>query len=581
MPGPETPDFAWPLQGTNGLYRCADGAAFAQLPSGLALARKGTARWPDLLLEVVRGNGFDAPYGVLQLGLRLMYPVEGMLQRVREIAPGATIRQVTPSLGSVGFQSLMAGQVEHPLPDPRPTTWNTAGGTGVIVRLDAQTASAVRQGLDQGRFPFVVVAAMAFDGLAARALNRVRIDVPRLHRWLMDASHGTGHLSETQLRQCLMGFDADSGVTISGGVEDHGRVASALADRWISRCGTLKLSPQGDGYLIALPLQQPPDGSLEWDLNDVVGARRTATLRLDPFSIQSELDGSTGAELVHELTAPTLSLGTQSLTIQTHLPDRLIGVVALGVEVHVPANPPLRPRAISKNVALDRAGEGRCQLQFSPREAFSCELKSSIVLNLARGPQVFLAAPKQVQEHRVRLVAEHFNAQFIEIALEPGLAAQVLRAEGLCQWPGHELRFEPGVEPLCLVLPPQVEATLRLELFGPQPLHFGPILAQSLTLSRPMFAEYGPQQVRLICQLRSGLQVGAFDLKPEMSPDAELQVMHFAEDRLERTWTWFAESIFAPGFVYRSHVPPGSQPEPWSTPFFGPVLRLNTQGAAP
>jgi hypothetical protein len=64
MAEPEAPDFAWPVLGTTGLYRCADGAAFAQLPGGLALARKDAERRPDVLLEFVRGNGFDAPYGL-------------------------------------------------------------------------------------------------------------------------------------------------------------------------------------------------------------------------------------------------------------------------------------------------------------------------------------------------------------------------------------------------------------------------------------------------------------------------------------------------------------------------------------
>ena len=573
------PDFQKPIQenGVSALFPYEAGGAFTLLPHSLDIA-KSPDEMADFHLGIVRPENPmlpPTPYGMLDFRLQALFAMEDGLAMVRKERPGAVLKQAVFQDGYVQISSTVKFKEASQLGVPVHVNFQGLGLARFFARLDLESALLVKDMLGAKTVPFNGTAYLELWGMAPRLPLQVRFDPAQFLSYLLSKAGKEGRISRAELVAAFAVTSTDAPWKIEGSLTgiDPTAFAECMADHVRSRFASLGPPPQpGEAPMLVLsPLDQFGSGSFQWDLAERVVTARPITLTFDPLESARTLVAAHGIDAVVSTdTVRRLQTGVVLLDVTANLPPQRQGILSLGVTVKVPPNPPFRPHQINSTVELQEPRDsGSMQLQLSAAEKLAYLYKTFVILQDSAGIHRLEGADTPQEGDKLELHIDDFPLTFIPVeASDRLLAAGTLSCT--LSYSGIQKTFSltAGQQRLTLAAPSGSPSTLEFEVRsadGANVLKLGPLPTRPTQLDLSSFREYGPQTLDIHCNFSHRAQLLAIDLLPQgsaESPDT-VSVVALTPESPQRQWTWFASSLFAPGYRYRLHKtePPAN---PWS-----------------
>jgi hypothetical protein len=555
------------------------------MPDQLVVAEREDG-CPDFLLESVRGRSPllpPAPYGVLDFRLRARYRMDEALVALRSRQAGAVVE---PILFSSGFLRIRpvgdTGDTVNDLSVPVPLAWNGLGIARFILRLSQSGVTLLKKTLTEVELLAIHASAeLEVVGVSPRLPLRIRFNPVQLLSSLTSLGDEKRQVSWERILNFLRRDLSLLPLTVTGDTSrtDLNEFAEAVADRVRMRFGTFIASP-GENVRPYMALAAPDEfgsGSFEWDLAEPIQVRRVIVLDLNPFDAARELVRVRGLEAVFQETiVPPLPLGTVMVSISANLPEKRLGIIALGVTIHVPPRPPHRVQALMSSAELHPPMDSATiRLRLSPVEKLEYTFSTFVVVQDSTGIEQLTGVETPHVGDRLDLGPDDFPLDFVPIKALPELLA-LASIRGTCRWPEREsevaMPFELSSDtPAVAIALPKgtVGATLEIAaqaLDGSKTLRLDPFAAKPLQLGLHSFPEYGPHKIGIECAFTEGSAVCAIDLLPEGHPETieEITTFAFTPAQPRREWAWLAQSPFSAGYQYRRHPGSDETPEPWS-----------------
>lgn len=552
------PDLGAPLgvEGATAGYQGFEDPALALVPPrSLRLARRADGR-PAFLMERFRARAGTWPesHGVVTMTLEAERPLDQVLEAARAGHP--TARAVPATLAAGSLRMVGMSRVTD-------LAWDGVGTVTVSERVSPEEITLLR-GVVEGAVPDVRAdAVVEVAGVGARADLVVTVAPQWLSAWLR--SLPLGHDGRVRRDDVVAGLRTD--VLPDGGDEHRVLVdvtgarpgdevfAQVLADRIRSRW---------QGFL---PPGEEAPGTWRWDLADAVVTWREHLLTLPLFDAFAEIREHLDQHAPPGVELDPVPAGWRTVTVLANLPTRQSGVEACGVDVTAAPRPPERPQAVTATIDLggDRP-TGSATLRLAPGEE----------PDFVRQTWAIVVAHHEVHELRGQPVAFHgerftlrpgdFPVRFVPVDIEAALLelAHVhveFRRVDDQPFVGRA-DFELTEPRTDLAVPAGEDMTMTVRLAsrtGAGTLDLGPYPPEPLWLGRHLLPGWGPHHV----QVSGGAGgLAAVALRPETS-DGDGAVVALTPDQPERTWTWFADDPFRPGYQFRV-VPAGAAPGPWS-----------------
>lgn len=605
---PETPVSLYPAHREPGRFRLLGGE--------LRLARRrggGAAPVPDLTLELVRGADPDlppSPYGLLDLGfvgpVAAEATLEAALVATRKLHPGAVLEPVAPVGGvltlrlpgeSFGVEALAGA---HRLP----VHANGLGAVRFAHRLPRDTALLLRRALAEEVPGLHAVAALVFRGLAPRRATTVRYRPAEL-----TAALGGPHLRSDLVRLLRRELASLPLEILADHAEgEHGEqtdpsLESALADHLTALHGRLEPPDDGDEHHVHLASED--DRQTTVDLSRPRAVERSRPLTFDPFAearrLAAAVDPTNGEALVREIEVPPLETGVVTFDVIANLPPGRRGAELLALVIEAPPRPPARVQKLSRTISFEetddeggagRAGRDRQQvrLRFAPNEPPEVRLTPLALVADAAGRVARLTG--ETRSHTLTagdpgtsltLAPRDFPVVFVAVSADAPLL-EVAAVYGVLQRGDGSTSFTltPREPAISLVIPEAEAATASLELSARDPAGEHPPVAlghrpagarqgdgrrEGVRLGLASLPGYGPQAVEVQVAFDGAPRDGtgallALELQPQAG--GESTTLAFTPGRSRRTWTYFSESPFTPGYRYRPAAPPGGDERSWS-----------------
>jgi hypothetical protein len=554
------------------------------LPDGLDLLRRPDGS-PWFGLQIVRHQDLSEGSGLLDLGI-------AVCPTAAQDDPGEA-----PPIGapwSAGFltihaETLIGDDVLVQIPI-RPSG---AEALVALVPLPLPAAELLRAALvGEDLLPLEVVIDLEVPGVAARADRRVRFDPRGAVAALSGAAeHGTS-LVRPEVLGAIRAAPDEFGL---GTTEPPAAEAEAVADRIIARF-TTPLAPADAAGLVRHSLPDPsavPTGAIEWDLAEPSLASRHARAALDPLAaVQRALGGAPAAGLVELRTPPALDAGLRTVEVIDTLPAAIIGVQGVAVRLRLPAAPPHRRQAQTRELPIQPpAADPTFRLRVAPREELAYEWFTAVTPAAPADPRPQLGPPRASQRGRLLVTPADLAVQIVSLTaarslLVHGSVEAVVRwadAGQVVEWPFVLDRDRPAAT-VAVPRGAADEARLALRLVAPDqpaPIDLGERRLAPIHLDASSLRELGVQEVTVECHLDPRISLHAVEL---MSADASSPsapgVLAFTPQQPIRTWRYVSTSPFRPGFRHRPFSPEGEEPAPWSE-VCSPFERLVLDGPAP
>ena len=375
------PDFQRPIHGSKyALYYPFENAgSFIVASSALEIGTTAAGR-PDFTLEFVRGISPTlppAPYCLLDFRVKATFPAADALADVRDRHPAATI---APPVLSAGFLRLQpaadTGDVPKDLLKPVPLTPNGLGVARFTVRLGPSAGTVIEAALKGDVLGVLAWAELQMTGVAPRVPVTVSFDPSALVGELARLAPAADDpvLTRDQIEEFFERDVADLPLRLDGALatEFHRDFVETLADHVRVFYGELAPSPRAPVLpVVRLLGDRAGSGSVSWNLAEPMAAPRAFVASLDPFSAARDLVAAEGIDAVIKRTVvPPVPNGTRRIHVSANLPAVRPGVMAMGVDLVAPPNPPHRAQAIHQSVELTPPGDiGVATLRLSIAEA--------------------------------------------------------------------------------------------------------------------------------------------------------------------------------------------------------------------
>jgi hypothetical protein len=580
------PDFQRPIraEGCEILYPYEGMGAHTLLPDRLEVAERGDGR-PDFSLELVRGENPllpPAPYGVLDLRLRPRYRIDEALRALRDRHPSRMISRASFSAGFLRLRPLGdATDVPADLLEPVPLSWNGLGVARWILRLSPDGITLLTRSLQSELLALAAAAEVELFGVSPRLPLQVHFDPRSLLEMMLARADAQRRIAWADLVALFRRDPASLSIGLVGAADgvDRDELAGALADRVRLRFGAFIPSPREDAgpYVRLASADEIGRGRVEWDLAQPVAVPRVLMLALDPLESARELVARAGLDAVmRETVVPPIPTGVLPVLISANLPDRRVGLLAVGVEIRAPARPPHRVQAVVESAELTPPEDAATvRLRLSPAEPPEYTFSTFVVVRDGSGIERLDGEPRPHRGPRLDLSPDMFSVEFVLVEAGRPLLEQA-SVQGICRRSDRGTAVSQPFEltlarpAIALALPRGTTgATLEVEARlsdGSRSLELGPLPAQNLQLDLHSFPEYGPHRIEIVCVFDDDRPLVAIDLLPEGRPEApeEITALHFTPAQPRREWNWLAPSPFRAGYRYRPHLGPEEPPASWS-----------------
>jgi hypothetical protein len=555
---------------------------FVYLPAGLELSRRGDpAGEPDFSLELVRGeNPFlpPQPYGVLDFRLRSHPVPTELLDDLRQSNPGAV---VSPAVFSRGYLRLVlqAGSDLHAPEFETPVTLASNGldSTRYIRRLTPEAVALLKRVLQEGTLTFIAIAEMEVIGLAPRLPVRLEFQPGELHHALSAAANKDSLITSGSLISFWMRSLSSLPVRFLTDIESFDRLSLAeiLADWTADELSEFVPFVPGDPqptFRLRSPSQ--PDQLQRWDLSEGRSVPRIVILTLNPFDAVRQIVVDQGLQAVFKETqVPPLETGFTTMSVSANLPDRLHGVVRLGVNLLAPPNPPDRVSPLTRSLLLDDPDLVQTfEWRFAPHEPVAFQFNTFAILRQPAGISRFEAQSGFHDDAYLLLKPSDFPLAFVPLQASAGLLGEAT-IQGVCRYPnpdgdqGLEIPFEltAALPSITLLLPPAAAELAEISLSaravdGSAEIDLGSFPARAINLDLSSLPEYGPHRIQIEAQFDEPLSLLAIDFLPQgrMENPESADTIAFTPEKSTAAWSYFATSPFRPGFAYRLNTVAGA-----------------------
>src|SRR5215813_9448314 len=575
------PDFQTPIResGVTLLAPFQGEGAYALFPRGLGIAKREDGA-PDFHLGLIRpANPMvpPKPYGTLDFRVQPSFDLEKGLAVLRARHPGAALEQATFQDGFLRLIPL--GQFEGANPtlyDPVLVNFQGLGVARFSTRLDQQAALLVKNMLTSQALAFRAIAHLEVCGVAPRLPLRIHFDPGKFLRYLSSKADPQSRITRSALVSALISSTADSPWIVAGDLQqiDASLFAECMADHVRARFASLAAAPQpnGEPTLLLPAAKEFGEGDFDWDLSQPTLTYRPIVLTFNLLEEARALVASRGLSAVVSMdTVPTLRTGVVSLWVVANLPSNRAGVLSLGVTVHAPPTS-RRPQQINQTVELSEPTDSASmRLQFSAAEKIAYTYRTFVIFQDSAGIHRLEGKDTPAEGERLDLHIDDFPVNFVPVQASDRLLAAA-SVSGIVSHGQVQSRFSlTTAQPRVTVSIPQTAQDVSLEFEirskdGSRTLKLGPMPARAIDLDLSSFREYGPQSLEITCNFAGQAELLAVDLLPEQSADAPANITTLAMTprNPRRQWTWFAASLFAPGYRYRLHGANDGSTASWS-----------------
>ncbi|HTE24169.1 hypothetical protein [Flavitalea sp.] len=540
------------------------------LPDSLGIAVNGSGK-PDFSITLVKAMHDLSPvslYGTLDLQLSLNYPLEKAVSTMRL---GGYTTSVIPATCSGGYLSLVPvnNTLEFPseLQSTISSNWNPVGPTKYLFRLEATTASLMKESLRNGSLLFKAIALLECKGLSPRLPLLVGFSpaevLNQLHASVADAN---GAVDPNEVR---MFFNRDASllpITITGDRKDEipGLFAEAISDRILKRFGKPAFpTDKSDKDLVQLGTSvEAGTGLFEWDLSEVIEVKRLVRVNLNPAEAVQLLSNQEGGieSSIKETLVPRLQTGFKYLNVSAILPDHRPNVLKAGVQIDVPPNVPLRMQAISETVNFAAPGDSSdIVLRYSPVETLNYNYRPFMLVQSINGVRKIAGSPGTANKARLLLNSDHFKAKIITIQA----ASDLLEIASLNVVFGDETSIATmaytidNTNPILSVCIPEDEALPGMQISAIS-ITSGAIAslpdqpAVSMRVGLHHFKEYGFHSVKVCCNFSNGSSPVKIELMPDgTTDDLQPTLLFFTPTGNCKDFGYFTESPFLYTYKYR------------------------------
>jgi hypothetical protein len=541
------------------------------LPDSLGLATNGSGK-PDLTVTLVKSKQALSPvslYGTLDLQLSLTYPIE---QAVTAMRKGGLTAAVIPASCSGGYLSIVPVNNTSEFPAELQSTvsanWNPVGPTKYLFRLEASSASLMKESLRNGSLLFKAIAILEYTGLTPRLPLMVRFSAAELLKQLNGSvADKDGSIDANGLRMFFNREVSLLPLTITGERKDEmpGVFADGMSDRVLARFAKPALPlDKSDKELFTLS-GSPEAGPdiIDWDLSEPVEVKRLIRVALNPVEAAKLLAGQEGGieSSLKETLVPALQTGFKCLNVSAILPAYRPNVIKAGVQIDAPPNVPVRMQAISETVNfIAPVDSSDIVLRYSPTETLNYNYRPFILVKGINGTRKIQGMPGKATNYRLLLNSDHFNVNFLTIKA----ASDLLEIASLRVSFGEDTSSEtienivdkehpllsvcfPADEPL----PAKMQIIATSNITGAVvSLPVQPAISMRVGLHH--FREYGFHSVKVCCNFRNGSNPVKIEMMPEAKTgDREPTLLFFTPARNCKDFGYFVDSPFIYTYKYR------------------------------
>lgn len=600
------PDWSSPLPEAGGsmFFAHEDPDRIAALPVALELAEAESGR-PAFSLEVfgyTRSDGSLDRFGLLALRFVPDHALQERQAAVFAAHPATKITPVVPRGGFLRFVGAQGLDLPAALTAPRALVWTGTGALTFSARLDAHATAFVSDALVGGIALIDAVAEIEVAGLAARVAVMARFDPEALARAVEDGAPDAP-LTRQSLIDRLSNI-AEGGPLVLDGAEDdaaHNEAVAAFADRWLGRFAAMvpAQDPElGPSYRMSHDAVAP--GSVHWDLREPVLVPRGLVVRSNPLETARDAVRQ-GSELVRRRPLAPFETGLHLITLYPNLPPRRAGVLILGAQIRVPANPPDRPQSVLASVRFDE-GEAVAEmhLRLSPDEPLAFELQTfAFVIENGQARRLTGAWQSHAEEH-LTVSPDAFPVDFVRLEAEPALlrlgevSAHCTGRNGDAPW-SSSLRLYRDAPAVAVAVPSglqdgEIEISVESNA-GDDAVTLPALPLEDTWLDLGRFPGTGPRRLEIECFFDDDADSILIDCVPEdrVTDLAAVVTIHLTPARPRREWRWLSVSPFAAGYRCRwsgddavAHAPPWSEPCDPETPLaFASSARHRTPSPVP
>jgi hypothetical protein len=579
------------------------GGAYSVLPQQLTLASNADGS-PKFQLDLVQSLGdltAAGQYAELDCSLAGDFPLDQALTLVRSTVPSGTVQPITMTSG-YGRLYATSGDNTVALPAdmlaPIPLGWWSNDLARWTMRI-SRDAGVLLQGALQGESSLLLGARVevAVTGVAPRLALFVQFQPVTLLTDILQ-NHPDRTIAVAEIVSFfLAGTPTSYPVALSAAIPAGQQVnlAQLMTDRIVGSYAALVPAPgvTDSGYVQFRSFDQIDSAQVRWDLNEAALGMRPWVFLLDPLAaIRALNDPAILSGLVKEISIPPLQIGLFHVDLTASLPPSRAGISAIGAQIEVAPNPPMRPFSINKTVLFTPpADSGSVDLALAPSEVMDLSVTCFAVIAAGDFVQQYEGAAQSFTQSWVQVAGGDFPLTFAHVSASTRLLSLATVAGILTYQVGSrtvQTRFTlNGGEPEITVAAPSTAANTTLALQAVPLDASAPITLTANAMGRTQldvnsFAGYGPHQLSVEAPMVAGVAPLFLELVPELlasDPAALPGKIALSADQPSANWGYFATSPFHPGYCFRLAAAVGGVPGPWSAVRLSDaVLTLNPDG---
>lgn len=554
---------------------------------------------PVFRFEAIRGvTPFSnpEPYGLFEMQLSPLEITSEMMDAIRDKWPEATVFTPDFSSGYLGL-SLIADdgeQISDEIDDPVQLTHLPLSRLRFVRRVSMTYLKLIKAALHKDLILLKAYGLFSVKGYSPRLPVTLIFNPEELTQALLNEME----LEESKLTYLtLRKFFEKPLDELPLEVElqddpEQSSLSTILVDWYTNRFCTINPpSLNGDEVMFTLNEDAESPGRFTWDLSEPIVVERFTRFTFDALDAARWLLKERSVDELFT-TSVVEPIPTGFLRIQVFHPFFRIpvGIRQLGVKLFVPPNPPTRTQAIHQTVIFN-SGQSKeaVTLQFSASEIKSYQVTPFAIYGDHEGTKEVEGEQTQARDEELVIEQQAFPFRFISFTCSANILAQASLTLVVKKESQEEALFEPVVldsnQPsVMFALPEENSAEFICEIAA-RDLSTEEVITTSIPIlsdykiDLTSFREYGSHEITIQCDLPDRRVVGLELIPAYLEPEPpNITTIVFTENEQEKSWSWFAPSIFKAGFRYRVH---GETNAAWSeiqSPFVK-KLKLENQHA--